>query len=110
MTAGFVSTLSCLKACRIRVPGRSVTNDIRANEHGRALLAFEVSGDPERLIDEAHLLDNIAFWQPSDLPFAVSREFIRTRGNGCVDRKDLHPLRPEDPVPKGAGSRDSIRQ
>jgi hypothetical protein len=31
-------------------------------------MAFELRGDPERLINEAHLLDNIAFWQPPDLP------------------------------------------
>ena len=31
---------------------------------------FELRSDPKRLIDEADLLDDIAFCQPPDLPFA----------------------------------------
>jgi len=43
-----------------------------AVEHGqgRSLQPFELRSDPERLIDKAHLLDNVAFCQPPDLPFA----------------------------------------
>ena len=41
-------------------------------EHGRgrALQPFELRSDLERLIDEADLLNNIAFCLPPDLPFA----------------------------------------
>jgi hypothetical protein len=47
------------------------------------LLAFELLGDPERLIYEAHLLDNTASRQPPDLPFAdlvrrlIALEWVR---------------------------------
>jgi hypothetical protein len=43
-----------------------------AVEHGsgRALQPFELRSESESLIDESDLLDNIAFCQPLDLPFA----------------------------------------
>jgi len=34
------------------------------------LQPFELRSDPERLMDEADLRDNIALGQPPDLPFA----------------------------------------
>ena len=45
-----------------------------APEHGQGrsmqLQPFELRSDPERLMDEADLRDNIALGQPPDLPFA----------------------------------------
>ena len=55
------------------------------NEHGRSLLAFELRGDLERLIDEAHLLDNSASRQPPDLPFAdLVHRFVALNGSQCA--------------------------
>ena len=47
---------------------RDLTQMVVEHGRGRALQPFELRSDSERLIDEADLLDNIAFCQPPDLP------------------------------------------
>jgi len=57
-----------------------------ALEHGqgRALLPFELRSDPERLINEANLLDNITFCQPPDLAFSdLVHSFVALNRSQC---------------------------
>ena len=55
-----------------------------SRDTGRALLPFKLRSDSERLMDEANLLDNIAFGQPPDLPFAdLVHRGVALNGSHC---------------------------